>query len=309
MELGTAYIDLAQSLSLVNRKLFRQGKLYYVSGFEWIPDIALPANTVTECSVVVAPNNWCVENGYQKAKALWNHMNRMADEGLNFTERPKWHDFKVLLDVAHYNAFQGYSTPNELPTAGAAFSGLSTTGAEWQPSQIVIPAIVTGAAAAQEYALTILGADDATANAFIGTDGSRATTQGYASTRVTVGDREPEGMPGDASTNWMNLLFDDGGTEQDVVNHLENHNDQPPYAHGLDIEGGDNPIYPGGSETYEQGHLLSLMRSGSIAQADSGAGGEVFAGLMKIQTTHAGTLRVYLAPGTYQGVAAVTIGS
>ena len=64
---GGGYIDLAQCLSIVNRRAYRQKMLYYVAKVEWIPD-ALPGGVAfAETVITCAPNNWAVENSIQKS--------------------------------------------------------------------------------------------------------------------------------------------------------------------------------------------------------------------------------------------------
>jgi len=115
----------------------------------------------------------------------------------------------------------------------------------------------------------------------VGREWQYAQYVGYGDTRTTVGLEEPE-LPGDASTSWQTELFDEGETFTDLVNHLEGHNDQPPYAHALDAQGGDDPIYVGGS-------VVPL-------------------GLLNINGTNGGKLTINLAPGVYKGIAAMPMG-
>ena len=130
--------------------------------------------------------------------------------------------------------------------------------------------------------------------------------QGYADTRVTVGATEPD-LPGDASDSWQTELFDAGEVEQDVVNHLETFNHKPPYAHGVDIQGGDNPIYPGGSESCVNGQwcVQIVTTQGETTYAP---GCDVPLGLLECNASSPGVLEVKLAPGRYHGVAALAMG-
>ena len=236
-------------------------------------------------------------------------MNSQAD-----VAKPKFHDFKVFLDSTHYQGCNGSAqTSNILPRSGAGSTLYATTGSEWMPSTVVVPTIsdpsnVDHTHTPEERALHILGADDSTDNGNIATTGSFAMVQGYAATRVQVQNQQPA-LPGDASTNWMTLIQDDGEVDQEVINHLESHNDSPPYANAADAPGGDNPIYPGGSESATDGTHFATMRSTTLNEISVAAGGEVMCGLLKVTNTQPGKLRICLAPGTYKGVAAVQVGA
>ncbi len=293
---GGQYIDLGQCLSLVNRRLYRQGYVYRVESFSWAP--SANASVLTVASV---PTTWVTYNAWVKAKALWDKMNR--DSSIQY---PKYHDFKVFMDIAHYTTISSasYASVNLIPV-DFGLAAYAVTGAEWDYSQFVTPQ-AGGSAAAGENCCHMLGDDTAVNNASLATDGSHAVIQGYADTRVTVGATEPD-LPGDASDSWQTELFDAGEVEQDVVNHLETFNHKPPYAHGVDIQGGDNPIYPGGSESCINGQMcLNIV----TAQGETtfAPGCDLPLGLMEVSASAAGVLSVFVAPGRYNGAAALPMG-
>ncbi len=294
---GGQYIDLGQCLSLVNRRLYRQGYVYRVESFSWAPS----AN-VSVISIASVPTTWVSYNAWVKAKALWDKMNR--ESGIR--GRPAYHDFKVFLDIAHYTAMttNSYTAPNLVPV-DFGLAAYAVTGADWDYAQYVTPQ-AGGSAAAGENCAHMLGDDTSANNAALATDGSHAVIQGYADTRVTVGAEEPD-LPGDASVSWQTELFDAGEVEVDVINHLESFNDQPPYAHGLDIQGGDNPIYPGGSESCVNGQLCVNIVTAQ-GETTFAPGCDLPLGLMEVSASAAGVLTVFVAPGRYNGCAALAMG-
>ena len=87
---GTKYIDLAKALSLVNRKMYRQGCYYYVSGIEFADNGATDGSTL---DVITAPDNWVTKNSWIRGYQKWNEINDKVD-----VENPKYHDFKIMLD-------------------------------------------------------------------------------------------------------------------------------------------------------------------------------------------------------------------
>ncbi len=294
---GGQYIDLAQCLSLVNRRLYRQGYVYRVNSWSWAPSA-----DVSVLSIASTPTTWVTYNAWVKAKALWDKMNRNS----GIRGYPKYHDFKVFLDIAHYTAMTSasFAAPNLVPV-DFGLAPYSVSGAQWKYSQYVTPQ-AGGSAAAGENCVHMLGDDTGANNAGLDTDGSHAVIQGYADTRVTVGLEEPN-LPGDASTSWQTELFDAGEVDADVVNHLEQFNDQPPYAHGADIQGGDDPIYPGGSGSCVNGQLCVNVVT-SQGETTYAPGCDIPLGLLEVSASTAGVLSVFVAPGRYQGVAAMPMG-
>ena len=94
---GDNYLDIARSLSRVNRKLFRQGRLYAIGGitFHW-KGAAATDNLVV--SVATAPNTWVVRNAWTKGFALWRQMQKLVLDD-NPSVKGRWHDFKLLMDT------------------------------------------------------------------------------------------------------------------------------------------------------------------------------------------------------------------
>ena len=128
---GSAYIDTAQCLSLINRKLVRQGHVFKVKNFHmWSRSSNADAMDV---SVSVLPRTWMMFNAYKKARSLWNQMNLEAIDALGTGNLPKYYDFKVFFDMEHFdnhhNSDGGSITANLLPVDGDE-NAMSGTG-EW----------------------------------------------------------------------------------------------------------------------------------------------------------------------------------
>ncbi len=291
------YIDLGECLSLVNRQAYSQGYVYLVESFTW------QNPGPSSCSLLSLPTSWTVYQSWKKAKRIWDQMNREAVRGLGKGAYPAYHDFKVFFDEVQYVAYTGL-TSNLLPVDGA-LNLFSNVGREWTYSQYV-SAATGGSGGSYENCCHMLGDDSAVNNVSLSTNGSLAVIQGYGDTRITVGLEEPE-LPADASSSWQVTIFDDGETDSDIINHLELFNDRPPYAHAVDAQGGDNPIYIGGSESGLRGHRLAEIAP--IANETVYApGGEIPLGLLCLSGTNGSKLTVNLAPGIYQGIAAMPMG-
>ena len=66
----TSYIDLAQCASAVNRRLYHQGKNYYVSR------IVMASTNAAKALISTLPDNWVTANAWVKAKSMWDTMNK-----------------------------------------------------------------------------------------------------------------------------------------------------------------------------------------------------------------------------------------
>lgn len=99
---STKYIDIAQCASAVNRRLYQQGKCYYVSRVTVTAFGSTPGSSGAAVSLMTLPDNWVTSNAWVKAKALWNTMNKGVLHD-NPSVKGKWADFKVLFDKDHYD--------------------------------------------------------------------------------------------------------------------------------------------------------------------------------------------------------------
>ncbi len=309
------YLDLFQGLSILNRRLYRQGQYLFIESIDWEVDASQVQPAEITCTQI--PNTWISKNAHEKAYRLWREMLKQATQEVSGmpTLRPKWLDFKVFFDADHYAGLVSYSNPAKLPltgySSGTTLVQPSTNNAEWVYAQIVIPPN-PAEASSSEFNLHMLGDDTAVVNASLDAVGSKAIIQGYGDTRVTVSNEGEPPVPADASISWMVNMFDDGDTYADVINFLESDNDAPPYATGDDIQAGDNPEYPGGSETMSLGMPFAILRSHSFIAGDAAPivsvpGGELFCGLTKVYTSAPGVLVFNIALGTYKGIASVAV--
>ena len=125
----SAYIDVAQCLSLVNRKLVRQGHVFKIKNMRSY-SVDGDANNACNTRVSVLPRTWMMFNAYKKARSLWNQMNLEAMDALGSQNLPKYYDFKVYFDREHFdnqhNSDGGDITENLLPIDGD-LTGMSDT--------------------------------------------------------------------------------------------------------------------------------------------------------------------------------------
>ena len=136
-----SYIDSAQSLSMVNRKLFSQQKCYAVADvqFYFQPSIVVEGVITNYDTLFVElstmGDTWSVHNSWTKAKALHTEMQALVLDD-NPSVAGTWADFKIFLDAAHRtNTIPVGSPGNLLPhTSVAAY-----TEGEWEYTQFVLP--------------------------------------------------------------------------------------------------------------------------------------------------------------------------
>lgn len=299
---GFAYIDLAQCLSKVNRKLYRQGKVYYIDKVTWLSDVPTPSagNTaVSKISLITIPNNWVVKNAVTKAYALWRQMQRNVLKD-NPSVEGKWADFKLFMDKAH---FSGGSNPQG-PTLNLEpldADGTAILEGEWYMSRFVSPQHdvdpTTGVELpADEYSAHVLG--DSIGSS--GTYTSVGVIEGYQDTRARV--RATPDVPGEMSTSWMTELTDEGGQDPELAQLLEDANDTAPY---------DMTQYPGVDANFDGGILktqLSCTPSSAVIWTQLNY--PVPLGLLKVNLNQIGaalakgTILIDLVPGEYSGVMA-----
>ena len=102
----SGYIDIAQCLSLINRKLVRQGQVFKVKGMSLYSKDTSPETTF---KVGVLPRTWVMFNAYRKARSLWLEQAQSAFSQVGQGNLPKYLDFKVLADEGHILALNSGS--------------------------------------------------------------------------------------------------------------------------------------------------------------------------------------------------------
>jgi hypothetical protein len=241
----TQFLDLSQVASVVNRRFYRQGLNWAVSGFKFNTAPALTGGIV-DGSVIVAklPNSWTMSNSWHKTFAHWQEMNNNAlaeSESI----RPRFLDFKIYADDTHHAA--GFAA-NMTPLSAL---GVAATMGEWEPSKMVIPVGSANPGAAADRELIAVGAN----YPGLGASGLDAVSliEGYAASRLLPNVLDPN-TPDDADDatgfnpdNWLAATFSEG-TDQtaDVLEYMISENNIAPYPFendGINLD----TMYPGGA--------------------------------------------------------------
>ena len=128
------YIDLSQCASLLNRRFYRQGLNWAVSGFKVLSPQVGPITTNGTISIHKLPNTWVMSNAWEKGFRAWQHMikNATDDQGLQ-SIKGKFLDFKIYANEEHHNlGFGNNLLPHSARTIAA---GIQTAKVgQWQPS-------------------------------------------------------------------------------------------------------------------------------------------------------------------------------
>jgi len=295
-------IDLSQCASLLNRRFYRQGINWAVSGFKF-----LTGEYTGLIAVQKLPDSWIMSNSWEKGFRTWQRLNsEVTDESQSI--RPRFLDFKIYADVNHHSAGFG---ANLLPGIfDPAF--ISAQPGEWESSKIVIPK-TDGTDDVSTRDIIAVGAS----YPGVGASGNNAVSliEGYAAGRALPNVADPN-MPDDASSvdivaaqNWMQATFNQGTDQShEVIEDLLLENNIAPYPFENDGVNTDT-MYPGGANQLSglQFHDLELVTGTTIGGTSRLKGGMFPCGLIRLQATKnepgtsLATLIVDLVPGNHRG--------
>lgn len=278
---STQFIDIAQALSILNRKFYRQGVYYYVNSVE------IYNNETGVVDLHTLPDTWVTKNAWNRAFKLFQKMNALVDPPISGIGRPKYHDFKVYMSNRHQSA--GSTTPS-LYDINAAHTPFNPD--DWDYSQFVsADDDQDGSANADEFYVHMLGDHQGSANNWT----SVGLIKSYGESRARVQASSPV-VPNAAVTDPLVNVFDFSSEEQmnDIIDNLDNANDETPY---------NDTHYVG-----QGGHMQHVARIGTevgVGRVGRAAGFCAPMGLICVDPHGVNTaFRVVLnlAVGTYHGV-------
>ncbi len=270
----SGYIDLAESLSIANRRAMKQGMTYAIAGIQVFAGSSVTGRVLVE----KLPTSWPVSNAWHKSFAMWKkQQDDVVRESGAQSAVAAFRDFKIYADATHATEHQGGKS-NLLPQMSALLGSGGTTDplvGEWQYSEIVIPNATADASGSlvepvQRY-LHMLGAND---NGGI----SKGIVDGYAKSRSFPQSPDPvvpEGADGIVSfENWMSRMTNVGNDNPEILDNAVNTNDELPY---------DQEEYPGGEDQFPNLFLHDMIDiTGDQNIQWSMKGGSVPCGLLKI---------------------------
>ena len=211
------YVDVAQCLSIANRKLVRQGQIFKISNLQ-IYSKEADADDF-RIKVGTLPKNWVTRNAWVKSKALFDEMNARALMDLSGPNMlPKWHDYKILFNNEHYTQVASSTEgDSHLPRD---LDDTLIPGGEWVYSQFSDSG---GGGTSDEYNVHMLGDH----NGSTGSWTSVGLIKAYAESRNQVIEG-PTQITGIEDSPWGKLFGDDDQTH-DIVDNLQDNNDSAPY--------------------------------------------------------------------------------
>ena len=202
---GSSFIDLSQVAGIVNRRFYRQGINWAVSGFKLIVGAGFGSVQIQKL-----PNTWSMSNSWEKVFRAWNRQQREAlEDGEQESVVARFNDFKIFADSDHLAAgFAGNLMP---VTTGPGLLPHTALPGEWEASQLVIPNFGAPGNNYEPY-LTAVGAKVG------GAGGSFSLIQLYEDSRSVPHSPDPDVPAGVLSTdNILNLMFDVGDNNTEVM--------------------------------------------------------------------------------------------
>ena len=290
------YIDLAKDLSMVNRRLYRQGRDYHVKKISIVSTNtvsglypgAAPGSANQQnagfISACVIPSSWVSHSAWRRGFHVWRTMYARASRNISGEIEGTWSDFKVFMS----NDMRSGTVLSPIDNGGNAY-----LIDEWAHSNYVSP---DGTTSADAMEIHMLGNHSGVAGAW----NSVSLIKSYGESRGTVSGGSPN-VPGDASDDPLINIFDSGTEIDEVVNIMESFNDFPPY---------DIDSYPG-DELNGPKPIVAQHTSISDGRATL-SGFNALCGLIELEAKSPIASDVYsvlveLAPGKYRGIKAEAI--
>ena len=299
---NTDWVDLSQMATIVNRRFYRQGLQWAVSGMTVTMD-SVGANT-GEFRVETLPSTWVMSNAWHKAFAAWKkQQDETLDEADAESTVAKFRDFKIFMDSAHvadYVAAPDLNQVNAMPRNEVA----EFNGGEWVPSEIVLPNTSVDASGSEVNPTTRL----LHAVGVVGTaapDTSRGLLAGYAFSRAVPQSPDPAvDARVDSSINpeynWLRQMVDDGNANLDILQNAVNNNDELPYDQ---LEYPNTGLNAGGLQLVHKRFITANASSAAFTNHMNFGGFVAPCGLIKITNTAGVTGHVifHLTPGKHRG--------
>jgi hypothetical protein len=281
-------LDLAQVLSLINRRGYSQEYEYAVAG------VRISSTKDLRCLISTLPRTWAFANAHTKSKAIWDKMNEQVLEDQP-SMKQTWAGFKIFFDDTHETAG---ANDNMIPWG--YITALPTADYEWFYSKITVPND-------PQINHHLIGIGDDTATSF-------GIIKGYADSRSRPSADSPN-HPVDET--WMLKLFDAGEQLDDLETVIGQDGDSPPYLIGHDD--GEEEYYPGGANTAQNYSHYEIsrtnIRTGQLGGRATAPGFTAMCGLVRFALSNQdaseppqpSTVDIFvdLVPGNYKGYAAL----
>jgi len=299
-------IDLSQCASLLNRRFYRQGINWAVSGIKVLSDsFGVGERAEGVLTVSKLPNTWVMSNAWEKSFRSWQRMNK---ESLEDSEsvKPRFLDFKIYADVHHHDAgFDGNLKPSNYDAA--AFVG------EWESSKFVYSSASNATTSVEAIAV---GPSFPGVSSETGLD-AVSLIEGYAASRGLPDVLDPN-APADSADvgpsatpeNWLGALFTEGTTrDKKVIEDMTSENNIAPYPFENDGVNVDT-MYPNGANQLAglQLHDQEFLTSTTVGGTTRIKGGMFPCGLIRVTSENTNEsystkhrILIDLVPGNHRG--------
>lgn len=312
----TNFIDLSQVASLLNRRFYRQGLNWAVSGIKFL----VAGGSTGSVQVQKLPNTWVMKNAWMKGFENWRERidEAFGTDGVEDSEvKGRFLDFKIYADADHHQ--RGFVTVaglgNLLP-----IDALGNTAAqgEWLSAKIRLE---NGAGASVGHEVIAVGPNYPGISAATALN-AVSLIDGYAASRRLPEIRDPN-TPGDLddtagtlAENWMRGMQTRGGNNDEFIIRDVTGYDLTPYPFENDGTHADT-MYPGGANQLPglQIHDIVNYTGTTIGAQAYSKGGSFPCGLIKLRhevpaggLTHNLVIQVDLVPGEHRGYLAEPMG-
>lgn len=270
---GGVNVDIAHCLSIINRRMYRQGMNYYVENVQMV------ATAGAIAAVHTASDTWVTHNAWKKGYETWRSMQNEANDGDGARLKGKWADFKVLLDDI------GLSFVTPIDGDNASY----LTG-EWHYSNFVYD----DAGTARSPAISLIGS--------VAEDSHIGLIEAYGNARnyPTSGPANPA----EIQTGFYAQYHGVGDIDDELMVDVRDDNDTPPY---------DTDDYPGGANNADAPMVQAAMAATATYPISNSGGFLAPCGLLRIiQNQTSGSAVAYfiitVGVGPYKGVMASRMG-
>lgn len=215
---GTYYIDLFRSLSMQERKMFKQGQVANVLG-----GLIKDSNNESTVRINVAPDTWVTRTAWRRGKKLYDKMIKQALEGSPGMIMPKYHDFKVYLNgasAASYAENPVDASGVDLPTGEWVYSKFHSEDVDW--SQYTT--WVSANRQADTFSANLVGEHDGTPANW----NRIGLIRSWLDSRPPVDDH-PRTISATVSADPLVNLFDEADAADEIIESLRSDNQEAPY--------------------------------------------------------------------------------
>lgn len=288
------YIDIARTMSSLNRRLYRQGMVYHVANIT-VHD----SNGNAEVRFATAPNTWTTHLAWKNAFEGWK---KQRAEVLSETQLTpgKWSDFKVYLN-------QDMVDDADWPVAINVENQTTREGA-WDYSNMTFS---KSGVQYDDHALGLLGPSDIGTAITNETSPDDTSYDGYLGAIEVLEDSRRRINTPEVSPATDVVLFGtvNAGTTNDTIEEIIDEGDDSPYPLHRIVGGGSNPSAGSDAFTVRECHIASTYSP--IAHV---GGFPVPCGLIQVETKSSTDgniigLLIELVPGDYKGVHALPMGA